>query len=179
MSETKKPFKDSKFWKFVTEKIKPIAGDVLEVVGNVTGVDAIEKVGELLNNRKENDAQMQALAIEFEMKKIEFELEFQKIELDAFRAEVQDRDSARNMRNEFTRAGKIDWEHFIVNMVGLSLFMFVVIYLLYRTIPTENRELIIHVLGIIEGVVFSIFAFHNGTTRGSRKKDETIAKALE
>ena len=174
MSEKKKSFKDTKFWKFVTEKIKPVAGDVLEIVGDVTGIGAIEKVGELLNDRKENDAQVQALAIEFELKKLEFELEFQKIEIEQFKAEVQDRESARNMRNEFTRAGKIDWEHFIVNMVGLSLFLFVVIYLLYRTVPADNRELVIHILGIIEGVVLSIFAFHNGTTRGSRMKDETI-----
>ena len=174
MSEKKKPFKDTKFWKFVTEKIKPVAGDVLEIVGDVTGIGAIEKVGELLNDRKENDTQVQALAIEFELKKLEFELEFQKIEIEQFKAEVQDRESARNMRNEFTRAGKIDWEHFIVNMVGLSLFLFVVIYLLYRTVPADNRELVIHILGIIEGVVLSIFAFHNGTTRGSRMKDETI-----
>ena len=176
MSEKKKPFKDTKFWKFVTEKIKPVAGDVLEIVGDVTGIGAIEKVGELLNDRKENDAQVQALAIEFELKKLEFELEFQKIEIEQFKAEVQDRESARNMRNEFTRAGKIDWEHFVVNMIGLSLFLFVVIYLLYRTVPTDNRELVIHILGIIEGVVLSIFAFHNGTTRGSRMKDETIRK---
>ena len=174
MSEKKKPFKDTKFWKFVTEKIKPVAGDVLEIVGDVTGIGAIEKVGELLNDRKENDTQVQALAIEFELKKLEFELEFQKIEIEQFKAEVQDRESARNMRNEFTRAGKIDWEHFVVNMVGLSLFLFVVIYLLYRTVPADNRELVIHILGIIEGVVLSIFAFHNGTTRGSRIKDETI-----
>ena len=174
MSEKKKPFKDTKFWKFVTEKIKPVAGDVLEIVGDVTGIGAIEKVGELLNDRKENDTQVQALAIEFELKKLEFQLEFQKIEIEQFKAEVQDRESARNMRNEFTRAGKIDWEHFIVNMVGLSLFLFVVIYLLYRTVPADNRELVIHILGIIEGVVLSIFAFHNGTTRGSRMKDETI-----
>ena len=174
MSEKKKPFKDTKFWKFVTEKIKPVAGDVLEIVGDVTGIGAIEKVGELLNDRKENDTQVQALAIEFELKKLEFELEFQKIEIEQFKAEVQDRESARNMRNEFTRAGKIDWEHFVVNMVGLSLFLFVVIYLLYRTVPADNRELVIHILGIIEGVVLSIFAFHNGTTRGSRMKDETI-----
>jgi hypothetical protein len=176
MSENKKPFKDTKFWKFVTEKIKPVAGDVLEIVGDVTGIGAIEKVGELLNDRKENDVQVQALAIEFELKKLEFELEFQKIEIEQFKAEVQDRESARNMRNEFTRAGKIDWEHFVVNMIGLSLFLFVVIYLLYRTVPADNRELVIHILGIIEGVVLSIFAFHNGTTRGSRMKDETIRK---
>jgi hypothetical protein len=174
MSEKKKPFKDTKFWKFVTEKIKPVAGDVLEIVGDVTGIEAIEKVGDLLNKKRDEDAQIAALAEEFEMKKLEYELEFQKIEIEQFKAEVQDRESARNMRNEFTRAGKIDWEHFVVNMIGLSLFLFVVIYLLYRTVPADNRELVIHILGIIEGVVLSIFAFHNGTTRGSRTKDETI-----
>lgn len=172
MSDKKK----GKFWQFLKEKVQPVIGDAVSIVGDVTGIEAIEKVGDLLNRRRDEDAKIAALAEEFEMKKLEFELELQRLEIEQFKAEVEDRSNARNMRNEFTRAGKIDWEHFIVNMVGLALFMFVVIYLLYHTVPIENRELIIHILGIIEGVVLSIFAFHNGTTKGSRLKDETISR---
>jgi len=44
--------KNSKFGAFLREKVKPVAGDVLELVGDVTGVEAIERVGEMLNEKK-------------------------------------------------------------------------------------------------------------------------------
>jgi hypothetical protein len=68
MSEEKK--KKGKFWEFVREKVKPVIGDVVSIVGDVTGIEAIEKVGDLLNKKRDEDAQIAALAEEFEMKKL-------------------------------------------------------------------------------------------------------------
>jgi hypothetical protein len=173
---SKKPFSETKFAKFVKEKVAPVAGDVLGIIGDVTGIEAIEKVGDLINARKEESAEAMALHVEFEKYKLEWQLEVQRIELEELRLEVDDRKSAREMRNEFTRQGKIDWEHFIINMLGIGTFIFIVGWLLMRHIPIENRELVIHLLGIVEGITLSIYAFHNGTTKGSRNKDQLLAQ---
>ena len=34
--------RESNFGKFVRDRVKPVAGDILEVVGDVTGIQAIE-----------------------------------------------------------------------------------------------------------------------------------------
>ena len=59
MNDEQKPllkkFGQSKFAEFVREKVKPVIGDVLEVVGDITGKESIERVGQLLNDRKESN----------------------------------------------------------------------------------------------------------------------------
>lgn len=179
MSETKKPFKDSKFWKFVTEKIKPIAGDVLEVVGNVTGVEAIEKVGELLNNRKENDAQMQALAIEFERMRHEFEMDILRIEMETFKLEVEDKQSARLREVEFMKAngGKRDWLMGAAVIVALLMYVGAFAFLAYGpVVPDQKKDLFNMGIGQVFTFAGMVFAYYLGTTKQSRMKDETISK---
>lgn len=175
----KKPFKDTKFWKFVTEKIKPIAGDVLEIVGDVTGVGAIEKVGELLNNRKEDDTQMQAVAIEFELKKLEFEMEFQKLEMEQFKAEVADRDSARNREVEYMKAngGKRDWLMGAAVITALAMYIGAFAFLAFGpVVPQEKKDLFNMGVGQVFTFAGMAFAYYLGTTKTSRMKDETISK---
>ena len=91
--------KDSKFGQFLREKVKPVAGDILEVVGDVTGVEAIERVGEMLNEKKSESDGMRNLQQEFERYKLEWTLEMTRLDiqadLDAYKAEVADRESAR------------------------------------------------------------------------------------
>ena len=179
MSKDKKPFKETKFWKFVTEKIKPVAGDVLEIVGDVTGVDAIEKVGQLLNDRKENDAQMQALAIDFELKKMEFELEFQRLEMEQFKAEVMDRESARNREVEFMKAngGKRDWLMGAAVITALTMYVGAFAFLAFGPIvPQEKKDLFNMGVGQVFTFAGMAFAYYLGTTKQSRMKDETISK---
>jgi len=175
----KKPFKDTKFWKFVTEKVKPIAGDVLEIVGDVTGVGAVEKVGELLNNRKEGDAQMQALSIEFELKKLEFEIEFQKLEMEQFKAEVADRDSARSREVEYMKAngGKRDWVQGGLVIFNMSILAAMLTFLAFRTVPNENVRIFDMLLGgVVVSGAQSIFQYYFGSSKGSKEKDNTISK---
>jgi hypothetical protein len=175
----KKPFKDTKFWKFVTEKVKPIAGDVLEIVGDVTGVGAVEKVGELLNNRKEGDAQMQALSIEFELKKLEFEIEFQKLEMEQFKAEVADRDGARSREVEYMKAngGKRDWLMGAAVITALAMYIGAFAFLAFGpVVPQEKKDLFNMGVGQVFTFAGMAFAYYLGTTKTSRMKDETISK---
>jgi len=185
MSDKKKPLleriKDSKFAEFVRDKVAPVAGDVIGIIGDVTGIEAIERVGGLLNKRKEDNEQIRALDIEFQKYRMQWELEVSRAEmayeLEMLRAEVADRDSARAMRSEFTKQGKIDWEHLLINFIAIVAFFGVVWFLLFYTVPEQNREFIIHILGIFEGIVVGIYMFHNGSSSGSRRKTEIIDRS--
>ena len=167
--------------KFAQTKIGKIAGavvpEILEAADNMfTGgkiTEAIGAVRDAIQGKADNGDEVAKQAItDLDIRMEELKQELQKLYLEEMRLDVQDRDSARSMRNEFTRAGKIDWEHFIVNMVGIIAFFAVVGYLLFRTVPQENREFIIHILGIFEGIVVGIYMFHNGSSSGSRLKDK-------
>ena len=189
MSKEKKPFKDTGFARFIREKVAPVAGDVLNIVGDVTGIEAIDKVGDLLNRRKEEDAQIAALASEFEMKRLEWQMELQRLDheyrmaqmqddLESFRLEVQDRESARSREVQFMQAsgGKRDWLMGAVIIAGLAAFIGVIAVLVFVTIPVENQRLADMCFGAVMTVGTSIFSYYVGSSRGSKMKDDTIRK---
>jgi len=84
--------KGSKFGSFIRDKVKPVAGDILEIAGDITGVQALETVGAWLNGQKHKSEEHNALALEFEKLRLNFELEMTRLDLttdhEFYRAEV-------------------------------------------------------------------------------------------
>ena len=77
----------------------------------------------------------------------------------------------------------IKLDHVLKLATGLgtiSAFLFCVYALFFLDIPTGNRELVIHLLGIIEGVfVGSMATYYFGSSKGSSDKNEVIKKQLD
>ena len=184
MSEKKplgKRIADSKFGTFIREKVKPVAGDVLKIVGDVTGVEAIERVGELLNADKEKSDAHRQLALEFEKYKLEWELEMHRIdvqnELETYKAEVEDRTSARLREAEYTKTtGGRDWLMAAVVITGLLLLVTTIMTLTFIVIPQENQRLADMCFGAIMSIGASIFSYYVGSSKSSALKDNTIHK---
>ena len=178
----KKPFKDTAFARFFRDKVKPALGDVADIAGDITGIDALNRVGDLLNAKRDEDAAIAALASEFEMKKLEWEMELTRLklqdELESFRIEQADKENARNREIEFMRAsgGKRDWLMGAVVMIGLVMMIFVVAALIFVHIPDANKELAYMAFGAVMTIGTQIFAYYVGSSRGSKMKDETIRK---
>jgi hypothetical protein len=171
--------KTSKFGTFVRERVKPVAGDILEVVGDITGIQAIETVGALINGKKDQSDEAAKLAQDFERYKLEFTLEMHRLdmqaELEAYKAEVEDRTSARLREVEFTNAtGKRDWLMAAVIIAGLLLLIGVVLSLIFITIPPENQRLADMTFGAIMSIGASIFSYYVGSSKSSHIKDQTI-----
>jgi hypothetical protein len=171
--------RESNFGKFVRDRVKPVAGDILEVVGDVTGIQAIETVGALINGRKDQNDEYKKLWLDFERYRLEWTLEMHKIdiqaELDSYKSEVEDRVSARIREADFVKAtGKRDWLMGAVVITGLVLLVGTVLSLIFITIPTENQRLADMCFGAIMSIGASIFSYYVGSSRGSMVKDQTI-----
>jgi len=175
----KKPFSETKFGKFLNDKVKPVAGDILEVVGGLTGVDAIERVGEFLNDKKDESKQMNDLNIEFEKYKLDMQLEMYRIDmqndLDGYKAEVDDRVSARIREAEWTKAmGKRDWIMGAVIITGLLLLVGSIATIVFVQIPADNQRLADMCFGAVMSIGASIFSYYVGSSRSSKIKDEHL-----
>ena len=189
MSEKKKDkkpvgerIKGSKFAAFIKEKVKPVAGDILEIAGDITGIQALETVGAYLNGQKHKSDEHNALALEFEKLRLNFELEMTRLdmqtELEYYKAEVSDRDSARVREAAFLNAtGKRDWLMGAVVIVGLMLTVGVVLSLIFIVIPIENQRLADMSFGSVLSIGTSIFAYYVGSSRGSAMKDKLLHNA--
>ena len=177
--------KDSKFSSFMKEKVKPVAGDILEVVGDLTGIEAVERVGEFLNEKKDQSEEMNKIFMEFEKYKMEYTLEMHRAdlnhEIEIYRSEVADRTSARDRESKFMEStgGKRDWLMASVIITGLILLTGVILSLIFITIPIENQRLADMAFGAIMSIGASIFSYYVGSSRSSRYKDETIHEAIK
>ena len=128
--------KDTKIGKFLAEK----APNVLKVVGNVLPDNgALGIIKNLIDGdpdlSPEEKAQMHAQLVEL------------------YKLEVEDRDSARQREVEMMKAGAQDWMMNVTGAVGLFAFVFLIIAIVFITVPEHNKELMIHTTGIVEGIV--------------------------
>lgn len=145
MSEpTKKPFKETKVGKLV--------GSLASLLPNqgVLGVlkEVIDTDDTLTPEEKE---------------------EAHKWLIEAYKAEVEDRDSARKREVEIRKNG-IDWLFNITGLVGLGAFAFIIYAIISIEVPESNKELFIHGIGIVEGVALSIFGYYFGTSMKDNDK---------
>ena len=139
----KKPFKDTKVGKFITDKLPGFVGDILPDKG-VLGI-----VKNLIDNDPELSAEDKA-AMHQEV-------------VDLYRLEVEDRDSARKREVEKAKTGGLDFMFNATGIIGLLSFAFIIYAIVYLQIPENNKEVWIHTIGIIEGIVLSIFGYFYGS----------------
>jgi len=84
--------------------------------------------------------------------------------LEAYKIEVSDRDSARK-REVYLRKYGTDWMFNATGIVGLLAFAFLVYTVVTTQVPESNKEIFIHLLGIVEGVALSIFGYYFGSAK--------------
>ena len=80
-----------------------------------------------------------------------------------YELEVADRDSARKREVEKAKTGQFDFMFNLTGIVGLGAFAFIIYAIVFLEVPKENKEVWIHLIGICEGVVLSIFGYFFGS----------------
>jgi hypothetical protein len=139
----KKKFKDTKVGQFILKKIPGFVGDILPEKG-VLGV-----VKNLIDNDPELTSQ----------DKIQLHNEL----IELYQLEVADRDSARKREVEKAKAGGFDFMFNLTGVIGLGAFAFIIYAIVFLNIPESNKEVWIHLIGICEGIVLSIFGYFFGS----------------
>jgi len=145
MPKDKKPFKETGLGKFLLgagSTIIDVVGDVLPDKG-LLGV-----VKKLIDKDPNLNADQKAEAHD------------RLVEL--YRLEVEDRDSARKREVNLRKYGT-DWMFNLTGIVGLSAFAFLVYTVVTTQVPESNKEIFIHLIGIVEGVALSIFGYYFGS----------------
>ena len=145
MPKDKKPFKETGLGKFLLgagSTIIDVVGDVLPDKGLLGVVKKlIDKDPDLSEDQKA-------------------EAHDKLVEL--YRLEVADRDSARKREVNLRKYGT-DWMFNLTGIVGLAAFAFLVYTVVTTQVPESNKEIFIHLIGIVEGVALSIFGYYFGS----------------
>lgn len=147
--DNKKPFEETKVGKFLTKKLPGIVGSILPNRG---------LLGILKNVIDKDDS------ITPEQKK-----EMHEELMEIYELEVRDRESARNREVEKSKTGQFDFMFNLTGLVGLLSFAFIIYAIVYVQIPKDNKEVWIHLIGICEGIVISIFGYFYGSAVNKNK----------
>ena len=140
----KKPFKQTKVGKFLGK----VAPSILNTVGDVLpDKGLLGVVKNLIDKDDSMSAEDKAIA-HSQLKEL-------------YALEVSDRDSARK-REASVRVHGIDWMFNLTGLVGLASFTYLVYTIINVEVPETNKELFIHLIGIVEGVALSIFSYFFG-----------------
>jgi hypothetical protein len=146
----KKKFNETKVGKFILQKLPGFVSGALPENG-VLGV-----VKNLIANdpkiTPEEKAQMHEELVQL------------------YELEVADRDSARKREVEKAKTGGFDLMFNLTGIVGLSAFCFIIYAIVYLQIPESNKEVWIHLIGISEGIVLSIFGYFFGSAVRKNKQ---------
>lgn len=139
----KKKFNETKVGKFILDKIPGFVSGALPDSG-VLGV-----IKNLIDNDKQSTPEEKA--------------QMHKELVELYELEVADRDSARKREVEKAKTGGFDLMFNLTGIIGLAAFAFIVYAIVYLEVPENNKEVWIHLIGICEGIVLSIFGYFYGS----------------
>ena len=145
MSKNKKPFKETGLGKFLLGA----GSTIIDVVGDALPDKGLLGVVKNLIDKDPNLSEDQ-----------KSEAHDRLVEL--YRLEVEDRDSARKREVNLRKYGT-DWMFNLTGIVGLSAFAFLVYTVVTTQVPASNKEIFIHLIGIVEVVALSIFGYYFGS----------------
>jgi hypothetical protein len=143
----RKKFKDTKVGKFLSEKAPKILQAVGDILPEKGALGIVKNLINLSDDLSPEDKQM----LSEEILKLE-------------ELELKDRDSARNREIEIAKIHKYDFLFYLTGIIGLAAFCFMIYAIVYLSIPEPNKEVWIHLIGITEGIVISIFGYYFGSS---------------
>ena len=123
----------------------------------------------------EEVSKLRQAQFDHEERLLQLGIEKAKQDLESFREEVKDRDSARGRDSEFVRRGTRNYRADVLVLVA-AFAVAAMVYLVWRSpdLPEYVKGVVTLVLGRFLGYLDNIYSFEFGTTRGSKDKDETI-----
>jgi hypothetical protein len=142
----KKKFKETKVGVFIKDK----APEILDTVGDLLPDAGVLGIVKNLVNMSNKFTPEEKEIVNLDLNQM-------------YESEVKDRDSARNRELEISKAGKHDFLFTLTGLIGLATFCFIVYAIAFLQIPDANKEIWIHLIGISEGVVLSIFGYYFGS----------------
>lgn len=177
MSEDKKPFGETGFGQFLKKaatKLPELTGVAIDIVsGDVGG--AIDNLKGVLTGSTNPEAQN--LMRELTQHEAAFRVDMEKLRIEELRVHQEDRNSARERENTYTKIGKEDFKQYVVLFIGLGAFIFAIIATAFIEVPEPNVKTWVHLMGVIEGAAaIPIFTYFFGSSAGSKQKTDLISR---
>ena len=163
MSDRKK-FKDTKIGIFLKEKAPHILDKFADFIPDkgLLGIvkNAIDLDPDVKNLSPVDTKELNKLFLDFE--------------LEVYRIDQADRANARAREIEYVKAGKKDWMQLATGATALLSFILMVVSVIVFPEKYAENPLFHQLMGVIEGVSMTLFAYYFGSSKGSKDKTKII-----
>ncbi len=154
MKKDKKKFKDTKIGKFLVGA----APAIVDVVDDF--FPPVKILTKLISDDPDLTPEQKAESLKL----------VHEYELEVMALEVDDKKNARWREVEVSKIRKIDWMMVLTGLVGLASYG-VIVYAIIWIPEVAEREIFIHLIGMVEGVVVtSLFSYYYGTSKNESLK---------
>ena len=160
---------------------KNLTNNGLKLIGGIVAGKSGEKVGELIASTLGVNSDPDSVAEELKnnpdayLKLQELEtnhkIELEKLYLQEFQLEVEDKKSARDREVQITKTtGKKDWPTLVLGSIISIGFFGCISALLFLDIPQSNKEVMLYLLGALSAAFTSLVGYYFGSSKGSSDK---------
>lgn len=148
------------------------------------GIDDIISVGMKVLDKVIPDPEQKAKAqLDLQTLAQNGELAHIQADIEKFKAEVEDRDSARKAHAETAKsANSTGLEKSVVPLLALGVvglaFMLIAVLMFVDT-PDNQQQLVIFALGFVTSAAGQVLSFYFGSSQGSKNKSEEIQRIIQ
>lgn len=151
-----------------TALLGPLGGLAVSAIGSALSIP--EPTQEKIQNAMAGVTQEDLLKLK--QADQQFTKDMKALDIDVFKAEVDDRKSARDAAVRGGYANELFWLSLFLLIACIGGEMTVLFYGYPKTVPDV---LVGRILGLMDAVTMMVLAYYYGTTKGSQAKDTTIS----
>lgn len=143
--------------------IKDVAPEILNIAGSVTGISALNVLGDKIRNTDSLTDQEKLIA------------------LDALKLDLADLADARDLQKVALQQDDLFSKRFIYYLtIAVFLFSATIVFLLFWVeIPEKNRDVVNFILGVVVGTgLTGIFQYFFGSSQGSKDKGTQLSNII-
>jgi hypothetical protein len=145
----------------------------------------VDSVGKVLDNVVTSKEEKMQLENEIRKSELQFQVDMKKLSIEEQQMILSDVSSARQREvqvqtSEYaTQLAKNVAPYLALGTTVLTLCLFFFLIFSTQEIPSQKKDIILYVLGVLSAILTQIYSYYFGSSAGSAAKSKTLANITE
>lgn len=153
---------------------------ILSQIFSKGATNLVDSVGKVLDNVVTTKEEKMQLENEMRKSEMQFHLDMQRLSVEEKRMVIEDVGNARQREVEIAKsehATMLSKNTLPLMALGTILLSFILFYILIfspNLIPTNSKDIVIYILGVLSTILAQVYSYYFGSSAGSAAKQKTI-----
>ncbi len=140
----------------------------------------VNSVGSVLDNVITTKEEKLKLENELRKAEMQYKIDLKKLNIEEKKVFLDDKASARNRETAIqtspgsTKLGKNISSYLAIITTLLTFVLFYILVFERDSIPSDSKDIILYILGVLSAIITQIFSYYFGSSMGSADKNDMI-----